>query len=204
MRQKLKFKKLLNEFRSLEYEYEYNTEVLRDFGETFEHTYLKWCEENGVDIESLRQSKNKKTTSQQPIKEVEEDESTYEPKKKHSKHRDIFKSIAKKIHPDKLATEDPRKNEINEDFIKANSSLNKGEWGGLFDVIDKYGIDIEDYDEANQSLEKDIGRMESKLKSQKSTYAWHLQNCGDDRMCQDMVIQAYLRQVYGWDGLRDT
>ena len=204
MRQKLKFKKLLNEFRSLEYEYEYNSEVLRDFGESFECVYMKWCEENNVDIDSLRQSNSKKVLTQQPTKQTEGDDSTYVPKKKQSKHRDVFKSIAKKIHPDKLANEDPRKNEFNEDFIKANSALNKGEWGGLFDVIDKYEIDIEDYEEANQSLEKDIGRMEAKLKSQKSTYAWHLQNCGEDLVCQDIVIQAYLKQVYGWDGIKGS
>ena len=78
--------------------------------------------------------------------------------------------------------------------------MNEGQWGELFDVIDKYGIDISDYEEANESLQGDIARMQDKLKNQKSTYTWHLQNCEEDPVCKDMVIQAYLKQVFGWDG----
>ena len=200
MREKLKFKKLLNEFRSLEYEFEYNSEILKEAGETFECTYLKWCEDNGVDIEGLQKEKNKKVVIKQPTKEQREDTSIAPPQEKQTKHKDVFRSIARKIHPDKLKEEDPRKEEFDDAFKKANSAMATGEWGGLFDVIDKYEIDIQDYDEANESLTKDIKRMEEKLKSQKSTYAWHLQNCGDDPVCREMVIQAYLRQVYGWDG----
>ena len=198
MREKLKFKKLLNEFRSLEYEFEYNSEVLREAGEAFECHYLNWCEENGVDIEAIKKEKSKKTLAHQPTPE-REDGTRAEAKKKHSKHRDVFKSIAKKIHPDKIQTHDPRKDEFNDAFLKANNAIDNGEWGGLFDVIDKYDIDIHDYDSANESLEKDIQRMNDKLRTQKSTYSWLLQNCGDDLQCRDVVIRAYMKQVYGWD-----
>ena len=204
MKEKLKFKKLLNEFRSLEYEFEYNSEVLKDAGETFECSYLKWCEDNGIDIEALQNKKNKKVvikTNQVPPKE---DGERIEAKEKQTKHKDVFRSVAKKIHPDKLQDEDPRKDEFKDAFQKANAAMSDGQWGGLFDVIDKYDIDIQDYDEANESLEKDIKRMEGMLKEQKSTYAWHLQNCGQDPVCREMVIQAFLKQVYGWSGTLDV
>ena len=200
MKEKLKFKKLLNEFRALEYEFEYNSEVLKDAGETFECSYLKWCEENGVNIEALQNEKMKKVAIKSKPTPQKEDKSRTKPKEKQTKHKDVFRSVAKKIHPDKLEDEDPRKDEFKDAFQRANSAMSDGQWGGLFDVIDKYDIDIQDYDEANESLEKDIKRMEEKLKSQKSTYAWHLQNCGDDPVCREMVIKAFLRQVYGWDG----
>ncbi len=200
MRELLKFKKLLNEFRALEYEFEYNKDVLKEAGEVFESSYLEWCDRNGVNIKELqtkkRQSSNKiLNEASQP-----ECESRTEPKLKQSKHREIFKSIAKKLHPDRLKKEDPRKDQFVSDFRKANSAMNDGEWGELFDVVDKYDIEIDNYDEANISLEKDIERMTEKLKAQHSTYAWHLQNCGTDPVCHEMVIRAYLQQVYGWDG----
>ena len=70
----------------------------------------------------------------------------------------------------------------------------------MFNVIDRYKVDIPDYEVANDSLEKDIGRMSEKLQKQKTTYAWHLQNCNGDSACIDMVVSAFLKQVFKWDG----
>jgi len=179
MKEKLKFKKLLNEFRSLEAEYDYNGEILREATETFECTYLKWCEDNGVDLDALQQEKNKKVIINKNPKQTE-DFSRSELKEKPKKHKDVFKSVAKKIHPDKVGESDPRHEEFTSAFQRATAAMNEGQWGELFDVIDRYKIEIPDYDIANDSLEKDIERMSKKLQSQKTTYAWHLQNCNGD------------------------
>ena len=82
--------------------------------------------------------------------------------------------------------------------------MNDGQWGELFDVIDRYKIEIPNYDEANVSLEKDVGRMSEKLQKQKTTYAWHLQNCEGNEGCIDMVVSAFLKQVFEWDGTKST
>ena len=74
----------------------------------------------------------------------------------------------------------------------------------LFDVIDRYKIEIPNYDEANVSLEKDVGRMSEKLQKQKTTYAWHLQNCEGNAGCIDMVVSAFLKQVFEWDGSKNS
>jgi len=199
MKDKLKFKKLLNEYRSLESEFAYNSEVLREYGETFECTYLKWCEENGVDLDALSKEKTKKVAIPHS-QNTTEDKGRVEFEAKQTKHKELFRSVAKKMHPDKLKPEDPREEEYTSAFQKATSAMNEGQWGDLFDVIDKYEIEVSDYGEANISLQSDIVRMENKLKNQKSTYVWHLQNCDDNPNCKDMVIQAYLRQVFGWNG----
>lgn len=206
MREKLKFKKLLNEFRSLEAEFQYNGEILKDAGETFESACLKWCDDNNVDLKGLQEEKKKKVSfkPRQQQHPPEEDYSIAESKEKPLKHKDVFKSVAKKIHPDKLEDEDPRFDEFKSAFQRANTAMSEGEWGGLFDVIDKYNIDIQDYDEANESLEKDIKRMKEKLKSQKSTYAWILHECEADIVRREIVIQSYLKQVYGWDGSKKS
>tara|TARA_R110000824_G_scaffold9708_3_gene43038 strand:+ start:977 stop:1594 length:618 start_codon:yes stop_codon:yes gene_type:complete len=205
MKDKLKFKKLLNEFRSLEAEFEYNSEVLREANDVFECTYLKWCEDNGVSLDTLQEEKSKKVIIKQPTHiDQPEDHSRVEVKDKPKKHKDVFKSIAKKIHPDKVGEEDPRHEEFTTAFQRAAAAMNDGQWGELFDVIDRYKIEIPNYDEANVSLEKDVGRMSEKLQKQKTTYAWHLQNCEGNEGCIDMVVSAFLKQVFEWDGTKST
>ena len=121
MKDKLKFKKLLNEYRSLESEFEYNIEVLRETGETFECTYLKWCKDNGVDFQALHDKKNKTVAIPSPAPQSNSDEiHSFEPKDKESKHKDVFRSVAKKIHPDKINSEDPRQEEYTTAFQRAN------------------------------------------------------------------------------------
>ena len=58
MRDKLKFKKLLNEFRSLKFEGEYIEDVLLEAHEDFESYYNKFCEDKGISIKDL-EDKNK-------------------------------------------------------------------------------------------------------------------------------------------------
>ena len=72
MKDKLKFKKLLSEFRSLEAEFAYNNEVLVDARETFQCTYLQWCEENGVDIDSLEEERNKRVVIKKPTVDIKD------------------------------------------------------------------------------------------------------------------------------------
>ena len=195
MKDKLKFKKLLNEFRSLEFEHEYNSEILKEVGETFESACNDWCEKNNVDLNKLMKTK---FTEQSPPPTPSDDGSIHEPKRKTSKHKDIFRSIAKKFHPDKIK-EKHKEEEMKSAFQKASSAMQEEQWGELFDVIDKYEIEISDYNEANLSLEKDIIRMQEKLKVQKSTFTWHFGNCDGDEECIDFVMKMYMKQVLGWD-----
>tara|TARA_Y100000114_G_scaffold62280_1_gene57106 strand:- start:7559 stop:8164 length:606 start_codon:yes stop_codon:yes gene_type:complete len=196
MKDKLKFKKLLNEFRSLEFEHEYNSEILKEVGQTFESACNDWCEKNNIDIDNLMKTKFPNRVQSPP---VTDDGSIHEPKVKTSKHKDIFKSIAKKFHPDKIK-EKHKEEEMKSAFQKASSAMQEEQWGELFDVIDKYEIEISDYNEANASLEKDIVRMQEKLKVQKSTFTWHFGNCDGDPACIDFVMEMYMKQVLGWNG----
>tara|TARA_B100000963_G_scaffold358004_1_gene381539 strand:+ start:709 stop:1311 length:603 start_codon:yes stop_codon:yes gene_type:complete len=200
MKDKLKFKKLLNEFRSLEFEHEYNSEVLKEVGQTFESACNDWCEKNNIDINELMKKKFPNQTHSAP---QTDDGSIYEPKIKTSKHKDIFRSIAKKFHPDKIK-EKHKQEEMKSAFQKASSAMQEEQWGELFDVIDKYEIEISDYNEANASLEKDIVRMQEKLKVQKSTFTWHFGNCEGDQVCIDFVMKVYMKQVLGWNGPEES
>jgi hypothetical protein len=200
MKDKLKFKKLMNEFRSLEYEYEYNREVVKEVHGSIDTICSDWCKTQDIDFNSL-----KRKNSPFGDKPTEDDDgSRVEVKAKKSKHKDIFKKIAKKFHPDKLTDADPRQKEFRTVFQKASSSVNDEEWGGLFDIADKYDIELADYEEINTSLEEDLERVKEKLKKQKTTYSWYLQNCNGEQDCIDMVINAYMRQTFEWDGPKST
>jgi len=154
MKGRLKFMKLLNEFRSLDYELKYVKEILREGHLEFEMYYRKWCEDNEVDLAALNKKNEKKieasfqkTNSTQIKQMVERKE---EASKKDFKS--LYKAIARKLHPDTLKNDDPRKFEYSEAFKKATDAKSNGKWGQLFDVVDKYDIYLGDYDDAIECL----------------------------------------------------
>ena len=59
MKNRLKFLKLLSEFRSKNYELKYIREVLDEAHLEFEIYHRKWCAENNVDLAALN-SKNQR------------------------------------------------------------------------------------------------------------------------------------------------
>lgn len=188
----------MNEFRSLEYEYEYNREVVKEFRDSFDTICSDWCMTQDIDFNSLKRKNS--PFGAQPT--ADDDGSRVETKVKKSKHKDIFKKIAKKFHPDNLPGADPRQKEFRTVFQKASSSVNDEEWGGLFDIADKYDIELDDYEEINASLEEDLERVKEKLKKQKTTYSWYLQNCNGEQDCIDIVMNAYVRQTFDCNGTK--
>ena len=86
MKDKLKFKKLMNEFRSLEYEYEYNREVVKEVRGSFDSICADWCKTQDIDFNLLKR-KNSPFVAQ-PTED--DDGSRVEVKVKKSKHKDIF------------------------------------------------------------------------------------------------------------------
>ena len=137
-RDKIKFKKLLNEFRSLKYELEYIEDVCREGNEEFESYHREYCKENEIDISTLNKIHrsrvekifgiNKKSIKKaMDLKEI----------KKEFDSKDIFRQIARKIHPDKIGNDDPKKKEYEEDFKKVASAIDEGRWGDLFNIAEK-------------------------------------------------------------------
>ena len=56
MIKKLKFKKLLNEYKSHKFELQMIREILKDGHLEFEVFYRRWCAENDVDLAKLNQN----------------------------------------------------------------------------------------------------------------------------------------------------
>ena len=198
MKNKLKFKKLLNEYRSLQYEYEFIKEVLKDAHHDFDNYYRQFCKKYLVDIEKFERQKQSRMQSvfEKPDKPamqgIEE-----KIRAKDYDYKKIFKQIARKLHPDKLAQDDPRLDEFEDDFKTAASGISDGNWGDLFNIAEKYDIDIEDYDQVNKSIKESIGVIKGKVEALKTQYSYMFYECEDNEGCKENIIKNFIRQVFG-------
>ena len=202
MKDRLKFLKLLNEFRSKNYELEYVIEVLRDAHLDFEVYYRKWCGENNVDLNKLNEENKRKVDMvfiENKTTKLRARLINQEMEDKKEDFKKLYKMIAKKLHPDKLKVDDPRKMEYEEAFKKASNANSSGKWGEMFDVVDKYDIYLGEYGDAIECLKLDIKRVEEELKKEKSSYSWALHVAETD-VDKAQVVKNFLRQLFGWKG----
>ena len=193
---RLKFKKLLNEYRSLTYELEYVEFVSRTGNEEFEVYYRKYCSERDIDLAELNKNNstkvdnifNKSSTAIKKAVEEKMRKEEYDPKK-------IFRQIAKKFHPD-LIGNDPRRTEYEEAFKNASNAIDTGCYGKLFDIAEKYDFDLDEYDKINAALKKDIDRIKKEVEAKKSTYGFLLQECEENKDCMDNVVKRFLKHLF--------
>tara|TARA_R100000030_G_scaffold61212_3_gene46188 strand:- start:2602 stop:3207 length:606 start_codon:yes stop_codon:yes gene_type:complete len=198
MIKKLKFKKLLNEYKSHKFELEMVREILKDAHIEFEVFYRRWCVENDVDIEELNKQNQKKVQvifekQEQGLAIIEEKQ-----EKKGDKYKKVYREIAKKIHPDKLETSDPRFWEYTNSFKDVTRAMNEEKWGDLFEVVDKYNIWITEYEEACEDIQRSIEETKKLVEHEKKSYSWALYECEDDEPCKQRVVKNFLHQLFGW------
>ena len=198
MIKKLKFKKLLNEYKSHKFELEMVREILKDAHIEFEVFYRRWCSENDIDLRELGKKNEKKVQvmfekQEKGLAVIEKDK-----KKKTDKYKKIYREVAKKIHPDKLDTSDPRFWEYTNAFKDVSRAMDKQKWGDLFEVVDKYDIWITEYEEACEDIENSIREIKILIENEKKSYSWALYNCQDDNACKEKVVKNFLGQLFGW------
>jgi len=193
---KLKFKKLLNEYRSMEFELEYVKEVLKTAHMDFELYHRQWCADNNVDLEDLNKKNHKQVTK--VMSSGETGIEIVETKQKKERHKDVFRQIAMKIHPDKIQEDDPDAWKKKNAFSKATNAIDKEEWGKLFDVVDELDIWLKDYSATLPSLEEDILRIKNEINKHKASYSWRLYTCADDEKCKEKTVRDFLKQLFNW------
>lgn len=203
---KFKFLKFLNEYRSIEYDLQYVRAILGDAHLEFEVRYRLWCVENDVDVEELNKKNQRKVdmifveTQSHEIKQGLALREFKEEKHTESKNlKDIYKAIAKKLHPDALKMDDPRRAEYEEDFKRASVANDEGRWGELFDIVDRHGVTLKEYKEAIECLKFDIKRIKAELEKEKSTYSWLHYEAETDQQ-RENVIKRFLGHLFGWKG----
>ena len=198
MIKKLKFKKLLNEYKSNKYELELIREILKDAHLEFEVFYRRWCAENDVDLPDLTEKKQKTVDIIFNQQEEALVATEHDPKKKEAKHKKTFREIARKIHPDKLETSDPRFWEYTNAFKKVNRAVETEQWGDLFEIADKYEVFLGDYDEVFKDLRINITELKEKIKAESASYSYALYNCEDDEECKEEVVRNFLWHIFKW------
>ena len=203
---RFKFLKFLNEYRSIEYDLQYVQAILGDAHLEFEVLYRVWCVESDVDLEELNKKNQRKVdmifveTQSHEIKQGLALREFKEEKHTESKNlKDIYKAIAKKLHPDALKMDDPRRAEYEEDFKRASAANNEGRWGELFDIVDRHGVTLKEYKEAIECLKFDIKRIKAELEKEKSTYSWLYHEAESDQQ-RENVIKRFLKHLFGWKG----
>lgn len=197
MIKKLKFKKLLNEYRSLEYEQQMVKEILREAHQEFEVFYRRWCAERDIDLAELNKKNHKKVEAVFQKPQEKGIVPAQKPKKKEDKHKDIYKSLAKKIHPDKLDTADSNYWKDYMDFKDATTAMSESNWGKLFEIADRQEVTIGNYEGVFEDIENDIECLRRKIEHEKKSYSWKLYSCETDK-CKDDLVKAFLFQLFGW------
>ena len=202
-RLKLKFKKLLNEYRSLYYELEYIQDVVNETHEEFDENLRQFCEKNNIVIEELQSKlkpKEEQTTLQQEVVEEESEEPQEQIQEEPEfDSKRLFRQVARSFHPDRLEEDDPDRDEKEELFKRASKAIDEKNWGELFNIADRHDLDLGNYSEVNKSLSLDNKRMREKIESEKRKYSWILHECEENQNCRDNVAKMFLKHVYGFE-----
>ena len=182
MREHLKFKQLLSQFKSLKFEEEYLKDFLMEANEDFEEAFSQYCEENGIVEEELGGSPSIEPQHAEDDGEIQKS-STESIEMKHFKK--AHKKLVKILHPDRQKPGDPRREEREEDFKRMTTSLNQEIWAEFFEIADKYNVKLDKVEEANRLLLEDIGKASDTIEGKKKTFSWFLANCEGNKDCRD-------------------
>ena len=194
-RDKFKFKKLLNEYRSESYELQYVDEVLKDAYQEFDEYYKRFCNKKKINLDALNKKHSERVdklfSNNTAIKKAVDNKMRQD--EFDTKH--IFKQIARKFHPDKIREDDPKYQEHKSIFQRAANAITEAKWGELLNIVDEYNLDLKDYTSACSALRISIKKIKEEIRKKKDTYAWLLQECERDEE-KDQLMKRYLNHVY--------
>ena len=107
---------------------------------------------------------------------------------KHSKK--LYREAVKKCHPDKGGDET--------EFKKLSKAHDEKDWESLLDICEKNSIEVDNYEEINKILKKQIQIVKGKINKQKSTYSWSLYQCEDNETCKVNVVKKFLKHLFDY------
>ena len=151
---------------------------------------------NDIDLKALN-SKNQKKINHI----FQESNKLFKPAPKESRSgefdsKNLFRQIARRFHPDSVGANHPNVKEYEDVFKRAAQAIENGDWGELFDIADKYDLELTDFDKINQTLVISIERTKKQISDQKATYAWLLFSCDEDEECKIRVVKQFLNQLF--------
>tara|TARA_B100000287_G_C20529120_1_gene740066 strand:- start:65 stop:649 length:585 start_codon:yes stop_codon:yes gene_type:complete len=193
MIKKLKYKRLLNQYRYLEIELAFAKEVVKEYSLEFETYHREYCSKNDIDIDKLNKENSANVAKMlSPKKKKIEKNTTPDYNLKN-----IFKQLARKFHPDKIPNDDPLKKDYEEIFKTVTAAMEKSDWGKLLSIADENKVELKDYDSLCASLQLSIQEINQKIKKEKSSYSWSLFMCEENEECKENVVKSFLNHLFG-------
>jgi hypothetical protein len=196
---KLRFKKLLNQYRYLVKESEYVKEIMVEANHEFDFEYKDFCTKNDLDYEKMIGRPEPESSDGEEVATIEEDKTENEPEKIEVPFhiKQLFKNIARALHPDSLSLADPEYEEKVKDFKDAASAMDIGHWGVLLDIADRRNVRMSNYPKIAEAIKKDIQRMEAEIEDKKQTFAWHVYECDEEEDCIEKLMRQFLQMTQG-------
>ena len=205
------YKKLINELKFKYSELEYVEQEIADNMQVFEEYYRDFCSKNNISIADLEAKNQKKVNdligpkpipkdNAEPVK-VQISEATLKKRKVFQK---IYRSIAKKIHPDKFSNMEKTIDiiEKEETFKKATYAYENDKWGMLLEIAEELDIHPSKYTKINETLRDEISDINKKINDKQKTYSWLMSQAETDRQ-RDNIIISFLKNLFNYD-YKDT
>jgi len=185
-----RFKKLQKELDYWQSELEYIQEILKEEHFKFEEYHRKYCEDNEIDLNKLNEENNKriKQLIPKPVKKQVQ----FEDKTDEKYFKKVYKQLARKLHPDIGGDE--------EAFKELVSAMEEKKINKILDICSKHAILIEMSEELNKILEKQIENVKQQINKEKSTYSWKMHLCGGNKLCKNVLVQKFLKQLFNYEG----
>ena len=187
-----KYKRLRKELQFVQSELEYVQEVLSEWHLVFEQYHRDYCKRKEIDLKQLNKQSKKKIKQLIPKPQMKESGVILYDKKDKDVIKKIYKKIARKLHPDLGGDE--------KEFQEVQEAMQEKNFEKILDVCDKYDILIEIDKEMINFLKEQINEIKEKIKKEKSTYSWKMHLCGGNKLCKNVLVQQFLKQLFNYEG----
>ena len=221
---KLRWRRRVNEIRFVHQEAELVEEVIAQAGQDFHEYYLQFAAKHHLDIKQLNQEHRARIEKIYGPESVEaltqheltgalavyetfpaldQEENPYvmtqDEIEIHESFNKLFKRLAMKIHPDKLAPTLNAEERATQTrmFKEAIAALEKRQYFVLIDMAEKLKIaQPKNYRQQNRWMKKEINKIRVHIKKQKTTYNYGFSEC-ETSAEQDRLVKRFIYELFG-------
>ena len=188
----LEARKLLKELDYVKSDYEYKNEIVFEADNSFMRSLNDFLEKNPVLKEMFEKKSNRKIDDlirKSPTEYIEAvvdecDEVFISEKKVDERLKSIYRSIAKKTHPDKIS--DTRLNEL---YITASSMYESNDVMGIYSICDQLGISYDLSSEDINALKSQIVQAKEGIFFMESTFSWKWHHTEDEGEKSRLLVE---------------
>lgn len=185
----LEARKLLKELDYVKSDFEYKNEIVFEADSAFLESLNNFLEKNitlkeifekntNHKIDDMIRERSSKNTSPESV------EISIVDKAANENIRKIYRSVAKKTHPDKIS--DARLNDI---YIMAREMYEKNDVMGIYSICDQLGIPYEMSIEDLATLKDRILMMKDRVVFMESTFSWKWHHSEDEGERSRMLFE---------------